>query len=371
MYHFRYYAIGHSYLRHGPFFGWQTEGFWGMAASDANHDYFHRFQDRLREKFDCEIEAIAENHASFERRCVQDATRADYETSPEYAHIKEVLQTFKPNIISVMIGDGNVIAKDEASIERFYDVLYGMIASYKREDAVVVCPTMRRQNVEINARMAKKHGLTPVDVSFLHATRGYENPYHAFRDYPDYDARAALGAVEFRTHPSNAGHDAIAATMANACFADIPFKIAQGTFSESYRFAEFVTVEALPKLEISTSPQMYVQFHGFNLRREGDCVVFGSAPETGASILVEQLFLPQIYQRLAITLSVESPEANGDLELTVKTDRGELQLQMPITPNRMHRYEFDLAGAEGIIRSFRITPVLSDCVLTVRSITLE
>ena len=33
MYNFRYYAIGHSYLKHGPFNGWQTDGFWGMAAS--------------------------------------------------------------------------------------------------------------------------------------------------------------------------------------------------------------------------------------------------------------------------------------------------------------------------------------------------
>ena len=51
MYHFKYYAIGHSYLKHGPFKGWQTDGYWGMAASKPENDYFHKFQDCLKLKF--------------------------------------------------------------------------------------------------------------------------------------------------------------------------------------------------------------------------------------------------------------------------------------------------------------------------------
>ena len=65
MYKFRYYAVGHSYLKHGPFDGWQTNGFWGMAASAPEYDYLHKFQEGLKNAFDCRIEAIAENHAAY------------------------------------------------------------------------------------------------------------------------------------------------------------------------------------------------------------------------------------------------------------------------------------------------------------------
>ena len=49
MYNFRYYAIGHSYLKHGPFNGSQTDGFWGMAASAPEKDYVHLLHKKIRE----------------------------------------------------------------------------------------------------------------------------------------------------------------------------------------------------------------------------------------------------------------------------------------------------------------------------------
>ena len=119
MYHFRYYAIGHSYLLHGPFQGWQTVGEWGMAASEPEKDYFHRFRALLEESFECKLEAVAENQAAYERRCVLGVTAEDYKSSPEYAHMKEVLLTFKPNVISVCVGGGNTVANDAESLSFF------------------------------------------------------------------------------------------------------------------------------------------------------------------------------------------------------------------------------------------------------------
>lgn len=113
MYFFKYYAIGHSYLSHGPFEGWQTEGYWGMAASQPDKDYFHQLQTILKENFDCKIEAIAENQANYERKCVEGATADDYMASLEYQHMKEVIKKFKPNIITIFVGGGNTIANDD------------------------------------------------------------------------------------------------------------------------------------------------------------------------------------------------------------------------------------------------------------------
>ena len=184
MRHIRYYALGHSYLLHGPFPGWQMEGLWGMAAGAPERDYFHRFQAYLKEELGCSVEAVAENHATYERRCVAGATREDYVSSPEYAHIREVLSVFKPNLISLFLGDGNTVAKDADSAALFFDTLYEMIAKEKREDAVVVCVCFRKKICHVMRAMAERYGYLAVDASFIHEQAGYDNPYYAFRDYP-------------------------------------------------------------------------------------------------------------------------------------------------------------------------------------------
>ena len=48
-----------------------------MAASEESRDYFHRFQTRLKDVFDCNIEAIAENQSSYERLCVESVTKEE------------------------------------------------------------------------------------------------------------------------------------------------------------------------------------------------------------------------------------------------------------------------------------------------------
>ena len=368
MYHFRYYAIGHSYLLHGPFVGWQTEGQWGMAASAPEQDYFHRFQACLKERFECEIEAVAENHATYERRCVVGATREDYELSPEYAQMKEVLTNFKPNLISLFIGDGNTVAKDDESLTRFLETLYDMVAQHRRPDAVVVCLCMKQTLYRLSKPIADRYGFLPVDVSFLHEKKGYDNPYYAFRDYPEYDEKAAAGAVEFRTHPSDLGHDAIAKAMLDAVKDQIPTQIAQGSFLESYRFAEYVQPEKLPRFSIRTEPEMFVHFHGFNVRQEGECVTFGSAPETGASIEVGALHVAPPCGSLCVELAVGGVEKSEQLTLTVTTKTETHTYTATLQDDQMHRYTFDLSDVPEKIRAIRLSPKMRDCVLTVRAI---
>lgn len=225
IYPLRYYAIGHSYLLHGPFEGWQTKGFWGMAASEPDKDYFHRVQQRLQESLPCSLQAIAENYATYERLCTVDATRETYENSPEYAQMRQQLQTFRPNLISVFIGGGNTIAKDPQSLNLFYRVLYGMIAENKPADAVVVCPFSNKKT-PMCVELAREHGFVPVDLCFLHDKgKSRENPYYAMAQYPEYDEAAKAGAIEFRTHPGDFGHDTIAKHIVEAVLPQIEQKI--------------------------------------------------------------------------------------------------------------------------------------------------
>lgn len=366
MYNFRYYAIGHSYLKHGPFNGWQTDGFWGMAASAPENDYYHKFIDGLKAGFECNVEAIAENHAPYERLCTTDATVEKYVASVEYAHMREVLEGFKPNVISVFIGGGNTPANDEKSLTQFFSVLYDLIAKYKLPEAVVICVTKSRDQHRMSKSVADKYGFVSVDVSFIHEKRGRENPYYAFDKYPEYDERVAAGAVEFRTHPGDKGHLAIAEAMlveARGAIATIP----EGEFAEEYSYEKFVSRGNPTWFSIKTTPRMKVFYFGFNLRQIDDTVVFGSAPGTGASLLAEKFTAPPDSKTFYAELQVDGADDGDVLSLSLKGELGECELSLPIVQG-MHRYEYELGCEIGAISTARIKPSTVECVLRVKEI---
>lgn len=366
MYHFRYYAIGHSYLKHGPFVGWQTSGFWGMAASAPECDYFHKLQDGLTEAFDCKVEAIAENQAAFERLCTEDATEEKYTSSAEYAHMRDVLEGFKPNLITLYIGGGNTPAKDDASLTLFFKVLYGLVSDHKRPEAVVICIGLRPNIHRISQSVADGYGFISVDASFLHEPRSRDNPYYAFRDYPEYDERAALGAVEFRTHPNDLGHAAIAEAILSAS-KDAIAKIPEGAFPEAYSYDEYRKTEAPARLRIETEPRMTVSYFGFNVRQNGDCVTFGSAPGTGASVTAEDFRVPAGSKTLFVELAVDGAGERDVLRVCLKGISGETEYALPILPG-MRQYEVALPADGEEIRSLRIAPSTMECVVTVKRI---
>lgn len=366
MYNFRYYAIGHSYLKHGPFVGWQTDGFWGMAASAPENDYFHKFQDELRGAFDCNIEAIAENQAAFEGLCTEDATEAKYISSPQYSHMREVLQSFKPNIITVYIGGGNTPAKDEASLTLFYDVLYGLIASCKRPETVVICPALKPNIYGIAKPVADKYGFITVDMSFIHEKRGRDNPYYAFREYPEYDELQAKGAVEFRTHPNDKGHAAIASAILHGAAAEIA-KIPEGDFGEKYFYDKYINKELPAKLKIETSPEMKVSFFGFNVRQSGECVAFASAPGTGASLYASGFTANGNGAEFFAELSVDGASEGDTLKIKFTSGMQEKEYDLPIT-HGMSIYKLKLSSELETVDSLYVKPSTTECMITVKRI---
>ena len=369
MKHIRYYAIGHSYLLHGPFNGWQTSGYWGMAASKPENDYFHKLMEHLRTHFDAKIEALPENHADYERLCTVGATEGKYTESMYYAHIREVLTRFKPNLITVFIGGGNTLAKDDESLARFYEVLYALIARHKREEAVVVCPAMFPNIYRIAKPIANRYGFLCVDISFIHQIRGRENPYYAYRDYPEYDAVQEKGGVEFRTHPNNKGHAAIADAIFKAASQAIS-QIEDGEFSEGYEYDTFLAKNPPLFLNIKTVPAMSVSYYGFNVRQKGDCVSFGAAPETGASLLAEQIKATKPIHTLRAEMAIAGAKSGEKLNLSVKYEDGEEFCSIKILDEEMHPYEFTLEDSAQRIESFRIFPDSKECVITIKSILL-
>ena len=368
MYHFKYYAIGHSYLKHPPFKGWQTDGYWGMAASKPENDYFHKFQDFLKDNFECKISALAENHASYERLCVEGVTVEDYKNSEYYKHMKEVLATFKPNIITVFVGGGNTVANDEKSLTMFYDVLYDMIDRYKQPETVVICPCLNEYISKICMPVIRKYNFIAADASFIHSDTSRENPYYAFKDYPEYDEDVAGGAVEFRTHPNDLGHLKIAECIYNSSKNEIMKNIPECDENEICDFDESFVCEENGEMEIFTEPKMSVNFNGFNVSSNNDCVVLSSAPGTGASISADKLEIGCEYNKFYVRLSVDGDIIGKELEFSFASEGDSKCMYCPINDNEMHTYEFDISGVEKQISSFRVSPNMEDCLMRVNKL---
>lgn len=293
-----YYAIGHSYLLHGPFAGWQTSGAWGMAATTPAQDYFHLLQDKMVGS-GCTVEAVAENHSVYERICVPEATREDYESSPSYAHMRDQLRSFRPNVITVCI-DGNCPARDERSMELFYTVLFDLIAAEKTPEAVVLCGYFLTWNAVKGAAAkaaTERYGFLGVDLSEIHRVRGKENPYYAFEKYPDYK-----GEIEFRTHPGDLGHAYIAEQFFNVLKDHLPTVSAVGT--------PLKKDEAASKKEHTVGQWHFESLDeaadfecgGFNLRVENSMLCLSAAVDTGLSVSCRKLDLysKELYLKAAV-----------------------------------------------------------------------
>ena len=365
MYNFRYYAIGHSYLKHGPFVGWQTDGFWGMAASAPENDYFHKFIDELKGAFDCEVEAIAENQSVYECLCTEDATEEKYTSSEYYAHMRDLILGFKPNIITVFVGGGNTPAKDEVSLARFYEVIFELVAKCKRPETVVVCPALKPYLYNISKPIADKYGFITVDYSFIHEIKGRDNPYYAYNEYPEYDELRAKGAIEFRTHPNDKGHAAIAKLIFDGAREDIK-KIPEGELTEGYEYDKFIN-RALPaKMKIETEPEMAVSYFGFNIHQNGDCVEFCSAAGTGAAFSATD-FSVSGATSLALELCVDGYAEGDALKIKLTGAQGAREYELPIVSG-MHSYELDLPSDAGEITSLYVTPSSEECVINAKRI---
>ena len=368
MRHFKYYAIGHSYLKHGPFKGWQTDGYWGMAASAPENDYYHKFQDILKENFECKLTALAENHADYERLCREGVTEETYKNSDPYKHMKEVIETFKPNIITVFVGGGNTVANDRESLTAFFDILYDMIASSKQPDTVVICPYLHENIAQICSPVVKKYNFIGADVSFIHADKSRNNPYYAYKDYPEYDEAAAAGAVEFRTHPNDLGHLKIAEAIFDVAKDELERNVPECDADEICDTAEEFVIEQNDEIKIPTEPKMNVSFNGFNVHGGCDFVAFSSAPGTGASISAVELNIAPEYGRFYVNLSVDGDIEGKTLEFSCISGGKKEIMYCPIETSEMHTYEFDISRVKETISSFRISPNMENCFIRVESL---
>ena len=231
---------------------------------------------------------------------------------------------------------------------------------------MVICIGIKPNIQRLFAPIAKQYGFIGVDASFIHEIKGRENPYYAFRDYPEYDALQAAGAVEFRTHPNDQGHAAIAEAILQASREALS-RIPAGRFAESYSYAELLEAETPARLEIQTVPQMTVSYFGFNVRQSGECVTFGSAPGTGASLSARDFCVPYGCKRFYIELAIDGATEKDELLIELTGTDGTHKAALPVASG-MHVYETAPVDALGTVVTLRVSTSAKECVLTVRSL---
>lgn len=387
IYPIRYYAIGHSYLVHGPFAGWQTKGFWGMAASRADADYFHRVQQRLQKKLVCSMEAIAENYATYERLCTATATKETYEGSAEYARMRQQLQEFKPNLITLYIGGGNTIANDPESLSLFYHTLYSMVAANIQPDAVVICPCSNRRTL-FAMEIAREYGFVPVDLMVLHEKGcSKDNPYYAIGQYPEYDAAVEAGAIEFRTHPSDLGHDRIAEEIVNAAAPLLSARVKKVAVPVDQILTATSTSETVGETPMGIGEDRGMLDHwdfddlrdifelgmgGFNLRCENSIAQLSSAPGTGAAVYHEKLQLEaKDYSRFVVRMKLDCQEPQKGILLQVTTNEKTYECLAQLPPQTMGVLTLQIPADTGEITGFRIAPQMTDCCIYIDRIAFE
>ena len=365
----RYYAIGHSYLKHGPFDGWQTDGYWGMAATKPENDYFHKFSNLMEKEFGAEVLPLSENHVEIERCCRADSAKETYETCPNFGHIAEVLQNFKPNVVSVFIGE-NTVCKDEAALKLFFGTLYEMINKYKREETVVICGSGSDDIANLLCPIAEKYGFVVCDCSIVHMDEGGRRPYYAFEDYPEYDEKAKMGGVEFRTHPGDAGHKKIAEIFFENAKEKIS-KIPDGAFGEEYEFEKYKKSDKVEKFKIFTEPQFFISFGGFNVRQVGDMVCFSSAPGTGASVSAYGICISPQYSKFYVEMSVGGTKKPEELSVSFNTPSAVHDFELIIPDDKMRRYEIDISHIDKVITRIFVKPQMDECFITIKAIGFE
>ena len=397
LYNIRYFALGHSYLRHGLFNGWEwpdpQNGIRGMAASSYDKDYFARFKYYLKEKFVCNINSAAKNVATYERLCVDGATREDYTRNELYDEIKGLLSEFEPNLVTVFLGNGNTVANDYKNISVFFDTLFNLIKRTVKEDSLVIAVSDHPQTDDVGKAClcyAKKYGFAFCDVSFIHEDTSRENPYSAFMQYPEYDKfieefekQNGTKPVEFRTHPGDLGMDAIGKTMFDVASPLIPqyIKPIQVTCEE---YKSILNENKKENEKVAQSESIYVAnaisdrfdfdtdhysegviFSGFNVFVKNSFLCGNSAPGASFNVYHNKLSLKSDgYNAFVIKANIHY-STERDLpeyfELSLTTEDKVYKYKTEISANELTEYTIDISDVKGTIKGFNILPSVINC----------
>ena len=121
------------------------------------------------------------------------------------------------------------------------------------------------------------------------------------------------------------------------------------------------------KLKIKTSPEMNVSFFGFNVRQNGECVSFASAPGTGASLYASGFTVKCEGAEFFAELAVDGADGHDVLKIKLKSGEVEKEYDL-LLASGMNTYRVKLSGEIQTVDSLHIMPSAAECLITVKQI---
>ena len=137
----RYLTYGNSIMKHGPNASLGWSGNWGMAASSEDKDYLHRILAALKSKYgeNNVVHQFGTSQSNWENGVTaNDAVDKDY--SYMIDPIRDDFRTFKPNIITLQMGENGAGGISQAQYE---NIMRQVVTMFKEEapDATIVITT--------------------------------------------------------------------------------------------------------------------------------------------------------------------------------------------------------------------------------------
>ncbi len=170
-----------------PIYDWW--GYWGMAASDADHDFAHILRNKLAAFYAASVDLRARHVKPME-------TRPDKFSLKQYRD--EI--AWSADVVVVRMGDN--VPVDEATREAYYHQMVELIEAVTMPGALLVCTGRWYPEVTVDARQKQicdEHGGRWVVIDDMYQ----QSAFMATTDALYTDA----GVL---THPSDAGHAEIA-----------------------------------------------------------------------------------------------------------------------------------------------------------------
>jgi hypothetical protein len=112
---------------------------------------------------------------------------------------------------------------------------------------------------------------------------------------------------------------------------------------------------------------MNVSFFGFNVRQNGECVSFASAPGTGASLYASGFAANGNGAEFFAELAVDGACENDRLQIKLKGGLNEKDYDLPIVSG-LNTYKVKIYGEFETVDSLYIKPSATECVITVKQI---
>ena len=137
----RYLTYGNSIMKHGPNASLGWSGNWGMAASSEDKDYLHRILAALKSKYgeNNVVHQFGTSQSNWENGVTaNDAVDKDY--SYMIDPIRDDFRTFKPNIITLQMGENGA---GDISQAQYENIMRQVVTMFKEEapDATIVITT--------------------------------------------------------------------------------------------------------------------------------------------------------------------------------------------------------------------------------------